>query len=255
MNCEGVHVCHDYREYLTDSFTLLGPLFDLSPLSFVAAAGAAGGASSVNATGVDTAGAAPHTEVTQSTYPTFDFAPLWQRLSECLAIVEENADLNDVATVLLPVVESLMVVCKYTTTAGASAAPLSPRSPTSETPPAPTTDDAFLRFTDAHRKILNAMVRNNPALMSGSFALLVENPKVLDFENKRSYFSQQLRRRPNKEHAHTLQVSVRRDFVFEDSFSKFQRWSPEQIKYGKLSCKFWNEEGVDAGGVAREWFS
>lgn len=153
-----------------------------------------------------------------------------------------------------------MVVCKYTnpkpgsSSVNAAQESLSPRSPSSMEPSA-SSDDVFLKFTDNHRKILNTMVRNNPALMSGSFALLVENPKVLDFENKRSYFSQQLRRRPNKEHAHALQVNVRRDFIFEDSFSKFQRWTPEQIKYGKLNCRFWDEPGVDAGGVSREWFS
>lgn len=91
--------------------------------------------------------------------------------------------------------------------------------------------------------------------MSGSFALLVENPKILSFDVKRLYFSQTLKKKPNRDVGGTLQVNVRRDFVFVDSFSKFQRWTPEQIKYGKLSCRFWDEEGVDAGGVAREWFS
>ncbi|CDZ98238.1 E3 ubiquitin-protein ligase/Putative upstream regulatory element binding protein [Phaffia rhodozyma] len=196
-------------------------------------------------------------EQVRAIYNSFSFASLWQKLSNCLAIVEEKPELVDVATVLLPVVESLMVVCKY---AGqkpngerAATGPLSPRSPSDTADSA--SDDVFLKFTDAHRKILNVIVRNNPALMSGSFALLVENPKVLEFDNKRSYFTQQLRRRPHRDHGGTLQVSVRRDHVFEDSFSKFQRWSADQIKFGKLSCKFWDEEGVDAGGVAREWFS
>ncbi len=27
------------------------------------------------------------------------------------------------------------------------------------------------------------------------------------------------------------------------------------MKYGKLSVKFHEEEGVDAGGVTREWYS
>lgn len=49
-------------------------------------------------------------------------------------------------------------------------------------------ESTFLKFTDDHKKILNTMVRNNPALMSGSFSILVHNPKVLEFDNKRSYF-------------------------------------------------------------------
>lgn len=46
----------------------------------------------------------------------------------------------------------------------------------------------FLVFTGQHKKILNTMVRNNPALLSGSFSVLVHNPNMLEFDNKRSYF-------------------------------------------------------------------
>jgi E3 ubiquitin-protein ligase HUWE1 len=116
-------------------------------------------------------------------------------------------------------------------------------------------EDLFVTFTDAHRKILNVMVRNNPSLMSGSFSLLVHNPRVLDFDNKRNYFTQQLHRRPqSREHYSTLQLNVRRARVFEDSFQHLQRKTGDQIKFGKLSVRFYDEEGVDAGGVTREWF-
>ena len=81
------------------------------------------------------------------------------------------------------------------------------------------------------------------------------NPRVLDFDNKRNYFNQQLHRRPHtREHYGTLQLNVRRQRVFEDSFQYLQRKTGDQIKYGKLSVRFYDEEGVDAGGVTREWF-
>ena len=116
-------------------------------------------------------------------------------------------------------------------------------------------EELFISFTDAHRKILNLMVRNNPSLMSGSFSLLVSNSRVLDFDNKRNYFNQQLHRRPHmREHYGTLQLNVRRARVFEDSFLYLQRKTGEQIKHGKLSVRFYDEEGVDAGGLTREWF-
>ncbi|KAF9820248.1 hypothetical protein IEO21_01462 [Rhodonia placenta] len=198
-------------------------------------------------------------EKVQSIYESFKFAPLWQRLGDCLSIIEEKPELEHVATVLLPMIESLMVVCKYVgakSAAGNSTrllrASASPRSPTTTRE---TMEDLFVTFTDAHRKVLNLMVRNNPSLMSGSFALLVHNARVLDFDNKRNYFSQQLHRRPHsREHHTTLQLNVRRPRVFEDSFQYLQRKTGEQIKYGKLSVRFYDEEGVDAGGVTREWF-
>ncbi|KAI0708195.1 hypothetical protein C8T65DRAFT_740208 [Cerioporus squamosus] len=198
-------------------------------------------------------------EKVQSIYESFRFSPLWKRLGDCLSIIEEKPEMEHIATVLLPLIESLMVVCKYVgpkTTSGATARALrastSPRSPTSARE---SMEDLFVTFTDAHRKVLNLMVRNNPSLMSGSFSLLVHNPRVLDFDNKRNYFNQQLHRRPhNREHHGTLQLNVRRQRVFEDSFQYLQRKTGEQIKYGKLSVRFYDEEGVDAGGVTREWF-
>ena len=114
-------------------------------------------------------------------------------------------------------------------------------------------ESEFVNFTERHRKILNLMVRQNPSLMSGSFSLLVRNPKVLDFDNKRNYFSQQLHK-GRREHYTPLSLTVRRQHVFYDSFQYFQRKSGPEIKHGKLNVRFHNEEGVDAGGVTREWF-
>ncbi|KAF8525043.1 hypothetical protein BU17DRAFT_41797 [Hysterangium stoloniferum] len=195
-------------------------------------------------------------EKVHTIYESFRFAALWRRLGDCLAIVEEKPDVEHMATVLLPLIESLMVVCKYVgSKANATRAIRGSASPRSSITPRESMEDLFVSFTDAHRKVLNLMVRNNPSLMSGSFALLVQNPRVLDFDNKRNYFYQQLRRRPhNREHHGTLQLNVRRPRVFEDSFQYLQRKSGEQIKYGKLSVRFYDEEGVDAGGVTREWF-
>lgn len=195
-------------------------------------------------------------EKVQTIYESFHFAPLWKRLGDCLSTIEEKPELEHMAIVLLPLIEALMVVCKYVGSKSASARALraaaSPRSPTTSRE---SMEDLFVSFTDAHRKVLNLMVRNNPSLMSGSFSLLVHNPRVLDFDNKRNYFTQQLHRRPHpREHQGTLQLNVRRARVFEDSFQYLQRKTGEQIKHGKLSVRFYDEEGVDAGGVTREWF-
>ena len=202
---------------------------------------------------------AEEVERVQAIYEGFRFTALWRRLGDCLAIIEEQPELEHIATVLLPLIESLMVVCKYVgpkATSGALSRALrasaSPRSPTT---PRESMEELFVTFTEAHRKVLNLMVRNNPSLMSGSFSLLVNNPRVLDFDNKRNYFNQQLHRRPpSREHYGTLPLAVRRPRVFEDSFQHLQRKTGEQIKYGKLSVRFYDEEGVDAGGVTREWF-
>lgn len=194
-------------------------------------------------------------------YESFRFTPLWRKLGDCLAVVESKANVEHVSTILLPLIETLMVVCKNVGMKN-SAQPLPPSSSMSPSSPRsplpneePSVDDLFVSFTNDHRKILNLMVRNNPSLMSGSFSLLVQNSRVLDFDNKRNYFNQQLHKRPYpREHYPTLQINVRRARVFEDSYHTLQGRSGDQIKYGKLSVRFYGEEGVDAGGVTREWF-
>ncbi|KAJ1803484.1 E3 ubiquitin-protein ligase tom1, partial [Coemansia sp. RSA 2599] len=146
------------------------------------------------------------------------------------------------------------------------------------TPTAPTSsmssvagESYFQNFTEKHKKILNTLVRNNPGLLSGSFSLLVFNPHVLDFDNKRSYFYQRLHddsstnaasgaganaaRRPGtRPLGSALNLHVHRENVFEDSFRQFIGKSGEEIKRGRINVRFYQEEGVDAGGVSREWF-
>ncbi|CAG8513467.1 7938_t:CDS:10, partial [Acaulospora morrowiae] len=181
-------------------------------------------------------------------YESLNFTDLWKKLGACLTGIHENPEMIHVATVLLPLIESLMVVCKYVGMAPSKGTSTSQSSPESM-------EELFFSFTEDHKKILNTMVRNNPSLMSGSFSLLVHNPKILEFDNKRNYFNQQLHKRTNtRDHYGTIQLNIRRQYVFEDSYQNIQRRTGDEIKYGKLSVRFADEEGVDAGGVTREWF-
>lgn len=184
------------------------------------------------------------------------FRPLWQKLSICLSAIAEKDDLNPIAAVLLPLMESFLVVCKHAGVTKATA-PHPASTPASDEDAKSAHAAFFLGFTERHRKVLNLMVRNNPALMSGSFSILVHNPKVLEFDNKRNYFQQQLRTRSNssRESHGTLQLNVRRPHVFEDSFHSLARRTGDEIKFGKLNVRFYDEEGVDAGGVTREWLT
>ncbi|KAI9791822.1 MAG: hypothetical protein M1816_003367 [Peltula sp. TS41687] len=187
------------------------------------------------------------------------FGPLWAKLSQCLSAIHEKENMLNLATILLPLIEALMVVCKNTSLKTPSAQRMvgleSPRMITEEDGERVKLEELFFRFTEEHRKILNDLVRHNPKLMSGTFSLLVKNPKVLEFDNKRNYFTRRLHTRTESRHAQPpLQLSVRRDQVFLDSFKSLYFKSGEEMKYGKLSIRFHGEEGVDAGGVTREWF-
>ncbi|KAI1666656.1 E3 ubiquitin-protein ligase HUWE1 [Pyrenophora tritici-repentis] len=190
-------------------------------------------------------------------YEDSAFAPLWEKLSECLTVIRQRGNMLNIATTLLPLIESLMVVCKNTSLKELPLSKMLPKEfALSSPPPENKMENLFFKFTEEHRKILNDLVRQNPKLMTGNFSLLVKNSKVLEFDNKRNYFNRKLHSRgPDRHHVHPpLQLSVRRDQVFLDSFKSLYFKSADEMKYGKLSIRFHGEEGVDAGGVTREWF-
>ncbi|KAF2730484.1 hypothetical protein EJ04DRAFT_515209 [Polyplosphaeria fusca] len=191
-------------------------------------------------------------------YEDSTFGPLWNKLSDCLTIIRQRGNMLNIATILLPLIEALMVICKNTTLNDAPLSKLLPKEfALSSPPPESKMESLFFTFTDDHRKILNDLVRQNPKLMSGTFSLLVKNSKVLEFDNKRNYFNRKLHSRSNDRDRHPhppLQLSVRRDQVFLDSFKSLYFKTADEMKYGKLSIRFHGEEGVDAGGVTREWF-
>ena len=189
-------------------------------------------------------------------YEDVAFAPLWTKLSDCLTVIRERGNMLNIATTLLPLIESLMVVCKNTTLKELPLSKMLPKEfALSSPPPESKMENLFFNFTEEHRKILNDLVRQNPKLMSGTFSLLVKNSKVLEFDNKRNYFNRKLHSRGSDRQPHPpLQLAVRRDQVFLDSFKSLYFKSAEEMKYGKLSIRFHGEEGVDAGGVTREWF-
>ncbi|KAG5953789.1 hypothetical protein E4U53_002645 [Claviceps sorghi] len=193
-----------------------------------------------------------------SLYHNSTFSAMWEKLSACLKAIRQRENMLNVATILLPLIESLMVVCKNTTAGDdLSQGHTSRELVVSSPPPEARTASLFFTFTEDHRRILNELVRNNPKLMSGTFALLVKNPKVLEFDNKRNYFNRSVHSRnsQNGRPSHPpLQLSVRRDHVFHDSFRSLYFKSGDEMKFGKLNIKFHGEEGVDAGGVTREWF-
>ncbi|GJD05516.1 hypothetical protein ColKHC_14341 [Colletotrichum higginsianum] len=141
-----------------------------------------------------------------------------------------------------------MVVCKNTAMNDDPQAPnqTSKEMLLSSPPPENRMAGLFFTFTEEHRRILNELVRNSPKLMSGTFALLVKNPKVLEFDNKRNYFNRSVHSRSSNNQRPSfpaLQLSVRREHVFHDSFKSLYFKTGDEMKYGKLNIRFHNEEG------------
>ena len=161
---------------------------------------------------------------------------LWAPLSSFLShITGQESQLasttNPVLTRLLPLIECLLI-SHYTRT----------------------NSETFASFTDAHSKLLNLIIRQNPALLLETFSSLIcKFPYLLDFENKRVYFKTELRAIRRDKGYENISLRVRRHEVFMDSFHQLKNKTPAEM-HGKLRVTIAGEEGLDAGGVSREWF-
>lgn len=193
-------------------------------------------------------------------YEQMTFGNLWEALSNCLRLIQERKDMIHVATALLPLIESLMVFCKHSRVKDIQVREGSKKDelhPTFEFKKFDIANEPleslFFSFSDEHRKILNQMIRNNPKLMSGSFSILFKNPKALEFDNKRRFFYRKIYNSSSHSFG-DITLNVRRDQVFLDSYKALFFKSADEIKYCNLNIRFQGEEGVDAGGLTREWY-
>ncbi|KAK9005222.1 hypothetical protein V6N11_042666 [Hibiscus sabdariffa] len=111
----------------------------------------------------------------------------------------------------------------------------------------------FARFAEKHRRLLNAFVRQNPGLLEKPLSMLLKVSRLIDFDNKRAYFRSRIRQQHEQHLAGPLRISVRRAYVLEDSYNQL-RMRPTQDLKGRLNVQFQGEEGIDAGGLTREWY-
>ncbi|KAL2343611.1 hypothetical protein Fmac_004896 [Flemingia macrophylla] len=111
----------------------------------------------------------------------------------------------------------------------------------------------FTRFAEKHRRLSNAFIRQNPGLLEKSLSMMLKAPRLIDFDNKRAYFRSRIRQQHDQHLSGPLRISVRRAYILEDSYNQL-RMRPTQDLKGRLNVQFQGEEGIDAGGLTREWY-
>lgn len=206
---------------------------------------------------------------------------LWETLSQCLLELAETPD-HHAVLVLQPAVEAFFLVhspglsqrrCRnhddnsvdknnQTSHIDQEVAPISPNDShqVSDQPGGASgtlcyDTQKFLDFAETHRVVLNHILRQSTTPLSqGPFAVLVDHTRVLDFDVKRRYFRQELERLDEGIRRDDLGIHVRRDNVFEESFRELHRRMAEEWK-NRFFVVFEDEEGQDAGGLLREWYT
>jgi len=116
----------------------------------------------------------------------------------------------------------------------------------------------LLEFISTNKVLLNALLRSTPGLLDKGLRAMVQIPRCrsfLDFDVKRHWFKQQVRKlRSHASRRHgSLRLQIRRQYVFEDAYRQLSLRTADEMR-GRLHITFVNEEGVDAGGLSREFF-
>lgn len=114
----------------------------------------------------------------------------------------------------------------------------------------------LLQFVQSHKGLLNLVIKARPALLEDSFSSFIRIKELracLKFDNKRKYFFSQLKKSNQSVSRRGIHLQIRRSQVFEDSFHQLRGRTAEELR-GRLQVNFYGEEGVDAGGLTREWY-
>lgn len=218
--------------------------------------------------------------------------PLWQELSQCISMTELQLDHTAATTSVsnvtagehvlgipppstlspgtqrfLPLIEAFFVLCEKiqtpsilqqdhaNVTAGEVKESAQGSSSKTSVDSQKKTDGSvtFSKFADKHRRLLNSFVRQNPSLLEKSLSMMLKAPRLIDFDNKKAYFRSRIRHQHDQHISGPLRISVRRAYVLEDSYNQLRMRSPQDLK-GRLNVQFQGEEGIDAGGLTREWY-
>jgi len=111
----------------------------------------------------------------------------------------------------------------------------------------------LIKFLEQHQESFNGILRTKPMLLERSFRAALQFPQFIDFDNKKAYFRSLLRKKYSSSRS-SIRIHVRREQVFEDSYHQLRLRTPEEMR-GQLHVQFVGEEGIDAGGVTREWYT
>jgi E3 ubiquitin-protein ligase HUWE1 len=107
--------------------------------------------------------------------------------------------------------------------------------------------DVFASF----HAVVNQLVRRNPCLIGTTFPFLREYPELLDFSVRVSVFQEAMRR---KLRPRALPIAVRRAEILRDSYLRLKSKGHADL-LGRLQVHFIGEDGIDAGGLTKNWFA
>uniref|UniRef100_A0A7S3CIZ8 Uncharacterized protein n=1 Tax=Chloropicon roscoffensis TaxID=1461544 RepID=A0A7S3CIZ8_9CHLO len=109
---------------------------------------------------------------------------------------------------------------------------------------------SFVAFAEKHSLLVNSLIRHDPSCLEENFKVLLDHPRLIEFENKCAYFRGRINKEEDHHHSGSVRLNVRRDCVFEDSFHRLRHLTTEEM-HDRLNVQFQGKDGVDAGWLTR----
>ena len=116
----------------------------------------------------------------------------------------------------------------------------------------------MIKFFFENKKLINKFIRINQTVINEQFQnLVISVPEILEFDSKRLLWKicikKYLRKNVKDNGEFEIDLQVRRNQVFGDSFEQLKHIQLDSWKQ-KFTVEFHDEEGVDEGGLTKEWF-
>ncbi|KAL7713415.1 HECT-type E3 ubiquitin transferase [Entamoeba marina] len=108
------------------------------------------------------------------------------------------------------------------------------------------------QFLDKWKETVEKILQVHPDMVQTTFSLLRKYPKYLTFESKAAVFRKEIRKVQKRHQRRGYQIAVHRDNIFQESYGQLQYATSDDLK-GKLRVKFVGEQGIDMGGLRKEW--
>ena len=99
------------------------------------------------------------------------------------------------------------------------------------------------KFCIANKRIINKMIKQDRNLFENDLKIIITYmPNFLDFENKRTYFKQQLKKLKGSDYLYGEQINlkIKRDEIFDDAYNQIKDKTAAQMKR-RLCIEFLGE--------------
>lgn len=112
-------------------------------------------------------------------------------------------------------------------------------------------DPEFWSIVEAHQSSIQELIDHQSSLLNNEFKFLKIYPEVLPLPQRMRFFT---RSQSTRIGSTTTRLTVSRNNILQDSLRQILSIRPQAL-LNRIRIKYEDEQGIDAGGLLKDWFS